>query len=364
MVPCRLVRSRFLFPLLTVALGLPGCGGGSPTSPSTPVPTYPVTAVVFYDENGNGVLDPTEAVRVPELDVDVSGHVGRSEKLTGRVVVNGVPAGTFPVTLRPASMPPFFMPVSIPPVAVPQPAGSVLNIPVTLPIGDNVPNTYLAFGDSITVGEGSHSTNGYLNVVEELLAQNMGGRHHVIGDGVSGTTSGCGGSRGCGGNEGAERIEADLRRAHAAYLLILYGTNDWNKAPCKTAEPPCFTIESLRFMIQVAKGMRTLPVVSTIIPANPAETPPERNQWVAAMNENIKAMARQEGAAIADSYAAFTKAGNLPALFDGTVHPNDAGYQLIAGAFFLAMERPQAATVSRWGLPALFLAPAVTSARR
>src|SRR4029077_12742937 len=102
----------------------------------------------------------------------------------------------------------------------------------------------------------------------------------------------------------------------------------------------------------------------TIIPANPDQNPPERNQWVAAMNEKIKAMARQEGAALADSYAAFTKAGNLPTLFDGQVHPNDAGYQLIAGAFFLAMERPPAAATSRWGLSALFLAPAATSAGR
>ena len=359
------MRPRLAVLILLVATSLPGCGGGgSPTAPSPPAPTYPVTAVVFYDENGNGVLDATEAVRLSDIDVAVSGKVGRSEKLTGRAVVNGVPAGSFPVTLQTASMPPFWTPSTTPPVAVPQPAGSEADIPVTLPIGDNVPNTYLAFGDSITVGEGSHSTNGYISVVEELLAQYMGGRHRVIGDGISGTTSGCSSNRDCSGKEGAERIEADLRRARPAYLLILYGTNDWNKAPCKTAEPPCFTIDSLRFMIQVAKGQRTLPVVSTIIPANPDQTPPERNQWVAAMNEKIKAMARQEGAALADSYAAFMKAGSLPALFDGQVHPNDAGYQLIAGAFFIAMERPPAATGSRWGLPSLFLAPAVTSVRR
>ncbi|HEY2945857.1 MAG TPA: hypothetical protein VGN09_25730, partial [Vicinamibacteria bacterium] len=78
----------------------------------------------------------------------------------------------------------------------------------------------------------------------------------------------------------------------------------------------------------------------------------------------IKALARQEGAALADSYAAFTRAGNLPQLFDGQVHPNDAGYQLIAGAFFIAIARPPAATGSRWGLPSLFLSPAVTSAGR
>jgi lysophospholipase L1-like esterase len=347
------VRARLPLSILIAAVGLPGCGGGSPTAPP-PVQTYPVTAVVFYDENGNGVLDATEAVRLPEVDVDVSGHVGRSEKLTGRAVVNGVPAGSYPVSLKTPSMPPFYAPASMPAVSVPQASGAEADVPVTLPIGDNVRNTYLAFGDSITVGEGSHSTDGYRNVVEELLAQNMGGRHRVIGDGITGTTS----------DKGTDRIESSLRRNRPAYLLILYGTNDWNKAPCKIVDPPCFTIDSLRFMIQVAKAAHTLPVVSTIIPANPDQTPPERNQWVAAMNDKIKALARQEGAALADSYAAFTRAGNLPQLFDGQVHPNDAGYQLIAGAFFIAIARPPAATGSRWGLPSLFLAPAVTSAGR
>jgi len=238
-----------------------------------------------------------------------------------------------------------------------------LATPATLPIGTNVPNTYLAFGDSITVGEGSFSTNGYLDVVEQLLAQNLGGRHRVIGDGIDGTTSGCGSNRDCKGNEGAERIEASLRRSHPAYLLILYGTNDWNKAPCKTAESPCFTVDSLRFMIQVAKGARTLPVVSTIIPPNPSQTPPERNEWVVAMNEKIKALARQEGAALADSYGAFTRAGNLPSLFFDHVHPSDAGYQLIAGAFFTAIARSPTAAGAGWETPMLFEEPTGTSGR-
>lgn len=347
MVPCPFVRARLFLVVAVAAAGLPGCGGGggSPTSPGSAAPGYPVTAVVFYDENGNGVMDAAETVRLPDVDVEVAGHLGRTEKLTGRAVVNGVPAGSYAVSVRLASLPPFYGAAATPAITVPQTAGSEAPRPLTLPIGDNEPNTYLAFGDSITVGEGARSTDGYRDVLETLLAQNLGGRHHVIGDGVSGTTS----------DKGADRIETDLRRNHAAYLLVLYGTNDWNKAPCKSAEPPCFTIDNLRFMVRVAKSMRTLPVVSTIIPANPLyvdKNAAERNQWVAAMNEKIKAMAREEGAALADSHAAFMKAGNLSSLFDGEVHPNDAGYQLIAGAFFTAIARPPAATSSTWELVA------------
>jgi lysophospholipase L1-like esterase len=298
-----------------------------------------VTAVVFYDENGNGVMDADETVRLPEVDVEVAGHVGRSEKLTGRAVVNGVPAGSYPVSVRPSTLPPFYTASAVPAISVPQAAGSEALRPLTLPIGENRPNTYLAFGDSITIGEGARQSDGYRDILELLLAQNMGGRHRVIGDGISGNKS----------EQGADRIERSVREHHPAYLLILYGTNDWNKnKELCTAGAPCAIIENLRFMIQVAKGARTLPVISTIPPANPNANPPERNEWVASMNELIKAMARQEGAAVADTHAAFTRAGNLPALFFDHVHPNDAGYQLIAGAFFTAIARPPAATSTRW----------------
>src|SRR5439155_26464284 len=187
-VPCGPVLARLRLFILITAAGLPGCGGGSPPSPGPPVQTYPVPAVVFYDENGNGVLDATEAVRLPEVDVDVSGHVGRSEKLTGRAVVSGVPAGSYAVSLKMPSMPPFYAPATLPPITVPQAAGAEADVPVTLLIGDNPPNTYLAFGDSISVGEDSHSTDGYRIVVDELLVQNLGGSPRGISDWISGST--------------------------------------------------------------------------------------------------------------------------------------------------------------------------------
>jgi lysophospholipase L1-like esterase len=64
------------------------------------------------------------------------------------------------------------------------------------------------------------------------------------------------------------------------------------------------------------------------------------------MNELIKGLAKSEGALLADLNAAFKAKGNLPALFDPSdsqgVHPNDAGYDVIADAFFktIAGARP------------------------
>ena len=43
----------------------------------------------------------------------------------------------------------------------------------------------------------------------------------------------------------------------AAYVLILYGTNDWQDQTCQNKGPAaCFTIESLRGMIEVTKDTR------------------------------------------------------------------------------------------------------------
>ena len=49
-----------------VLLGTACGGGGSPTTPptTTPPPTYSVTATVFYDEDGNGLLGAQEHTRV------------------------------------------------------------------------------------------------------------------------------------------------------------------------------------------------------------------------------------------------------------------------------------------------------------
>ena len=144
------------------ALAVSGCGGGggSPTSPGgSGGSTYPVTAVIYYDENGNGSLDAGESVRLPGVDVEVAGHVGRSEKLTGRAVVNGVPAGSYAVSVRANSLPPFYA-ISHRAIDHRAPDGREAMTALTLPIGTNVPDTYLAFGDSITAGEGRTARTG------------------------------------------------------------------------------------------------------------------------------------------------------------------------------------------------------------
>src|SRR6188768_3182309 len=148
--------------LTTLCLGLAACGGGGggPTAPATPGPSHTVGVALFYDENGNGVLDPTEGVRIPDAVVEIGGKEGRSVALSGEVLVDAVPDGSRTLTVRPSTLPPYYQPPPPVPIAVPQTAGTTF-IPVTLPIGSNRPNVYLAFGDSITDGEGSSDGQGY-----------------------------------------------------------------------------------------------------------------------------------------------------------------------------------------------------------
>jgi lysophospholipase L1-like esterase len=298
---------------------------------------------VFYDENGNGTLDITENVRVPDVEVEVAGRTARTEKVTGRAVVAGVPEGSHRVTAREASLPAFYGTVASASASVqsPQPAGADVYVPLTLAIGANRPNVYMGFGDSITVGDGARSTDGYRDVLEQLLQQHFG-RAQVISDGMGGTRS----------SGGADRIGTSLTRHRPAYTLILYGTNDWNRASfeCRTTYV-CDTVENLRYTIGVVKAVQSLPVIGTIPPANPDhDFTADRNVWVGKINEQIRRMAREEGAAVADIHAAFLREPNLGGLFADHVHPNDRGYQAIAGEFFRAISRP-ASSAAPAGLP-------------
>ena len=343
--------------LLTLALTVSACGGGGggttgPNGVPSTGPTFSVSGAVFYDENGNGALDAGENVRVPEVTVQIGTATGKTSKVLGEFTVPGVPAGTQQVTLSRATLPPFYAAPASVTVTVPQTTG--LLIPVTLPIGTNRPNIYMGFGDSITIGEGSPGNRGYRIFLEERLAAYFG-RGSVVSEGVDATRS----------NAGANRIDASLNRARPAYTLILYGTNDFNVLDCKV-NPPCFTIDSLRDIVLSARGSRSLPILSTIIPANPnAALQPDRNQWVAAQNVKIRALGRELQVPVADPEPLFTRDPNFDRLYFDHVHPNNSGYDHIAEAFFTAIVTPTpTTTLSLPGPPTLFTPPTSLRAPR
>jgi lysophospholipase L1-like esterase len=325
--------STTLVVLLALALG--ACGGGSPAGPSgpsgpVPVPGHPVSGVVFYDENGNGLQDSSELVRLPAVTVGVGGRTAQSQA-GGRVTVNDVPAGSQSGALRADSLPAHFVAGSPVPIQVPQSQGSEAAFPATLPIGGNRVNVYMAFGDSISAGDGSVDGGGYRGYLEADL-RSYWGRATLVNEGVAGTRS----------DRGEERLGESLNRVRPAYTLILYGTNDWNRIECRT-QFPCYTIDAIRSMIGQARAFRSMPIVGTIPPVNAAIVtlaPPERVEWVKQMNDLIRPMVRQEGAALADVHAAMLRETSQTALFSDHVHPSERGYQVIAREFFRAITQP------------------------
>jgi lysophospholipase L1-like esterase len=208
--------------------------------------------------------------------------------------------------------------------------GQQVLVPIVLPIGrSNHPNQYNAFGDSITRGDGSSDGRGYPARLEPKLVAQFGAAS-VRNRGAEATNS----------YEAIERVERNL--ANDAYVLILYGTNDWHIPSCQDS-PPCDTVENLRVVVRRVKGAGSLPFLATLTPANPAINP-GRNQWIAAINTGIKAMAREEGAFLVDLNLAFqNQGGDLSRFFVDDVHLNDAGYEVVANGFFEAIAHGRAA---------------------
>jgi len=328
---------------LTCVLILPlaACGGssssGSPSGPSGPsVPTQSVVVTVFYDENSNGRLDSDEGVRLPGIEVVIGTGSGITGVGTGQAAVTGVLEGSHNVALREGSIPSFYQAAA--PIPIQVPASAEVLYPVGLPIGNNNPNLYLGFGDSITVGVGSNDGRGYGRKLQDQLGPHLGRAEvRLSGSGRSGDSS----------IEGTEVIKKDMRDLAPAYTLVLHGTNDWHEQPCQDVPASdCFTIDALRSILQEVRVWRSLPVLGTLPPVNPALAPAGRNLWVDEMNVLIRALASEQGAVLADINAAFRAQGDLPSLFSDDVHPNDAGYDVLAEAWFDAITRSRSAAAS------------------
>jgi lysophospholipase L1-like esterase len=282
-----------------------------------------VTAIVFYDKNGNGVQDPPDHA-VPDVEVVIGGKTGRSAVGSGAAAVADVPAGSHSVTLRAESVPPFFRAGTLPTVQVP--ADGPVRVGLTLPIANNRPDVYVAFGDSITTGANVPRSETYPTRLQARLIAHFGDAF-VNNRGGDATNT----------FEAIERFRRNVPANEPAYTLILYGTNDWHDPVCQSNTPQCHTVPNLRTIVRSVKAEGSLPFLATIIPTNPALSPQSRNDWVDGINTELKAMAAAEGAFLVDLNRAFKNQPSLPALFDDHVHPNAAGYDVIAQGFFEAI---------------------------
>ena len=137
---------------------------------------------------------------------------------------------------------------------------------------------------------------------------------------------------------GARRLPTLLTSFRPGFLLILYGTNDWDDPACR--DDSC-TVDNLQSMIRAAKARGTLVFLGTLPPTNvghDARASVARNEWVARVNLEVAALSRDEGVVLVDIHKAFiSSAPGLPSLFVDSLHPSDAGYTLMSKTWFDAM---------------------------
>lgn len=338
--------SRSLRTALVTGLAglLSACGDGTtgPSALPTPTPvTHPVTVVAYLDENANGVFDPTEGTRIPNVEIVIGSAKATTAVQTGQATLQAT-EGSQSLTVTAASLPPFYRGPAAP-IQVTVPSGGQVMVPITIPRGSNRANVYMAFGDSITNGEPEvPDGNGYRGFLQAMLRAHFGSGE-VANEGRDATES----------DFGASIIAARLRAIRPSFTLIHYGTNDWNQSVCDRASKvptPCFTTASLRAMVQEVNSSGGHAFLATIIPVNvgyDGRTPPERQDWVDQVNVTIKQVADQEGAVLVDLNDAFKRSGLTgSALYVDHVHPTTAGYQIMAQTWFGAITKAYSKTLS------------------
>ncbi len=175
--------------------------------------------------------------------------------------------------------------------------------PDTSNIGDNDLNTVVCLGDSITFGIGIPSAQSYPSQLAGLTGK------RIINAGVSGETSG----------GGVGRVQGQLNRHSPAFLIAMYGANDIINGLSATG-----AAENLRKIVQVCKANQTIPILATVTPMFGART--VFNPTIDSANEQIRAMASEEGVDVVNLNAAMQDEG----LFADGLHPNAEGAALIA----------------------------------
>lgn len=186
------------------------------------------------------------------------------------------------------------------------------------------PRRYIAFGDSITEGFGddpARAEKGYPPRLEVLLNQ-RGVTAEVINRGLGGETTG----------EGLSRLSRVLENNPAEVLLLMEGTNDVNARVSN--ETIAFNLDEMGDRAE-ARGMEV--VHATVVPRLPSANYDGKNMVTADLAGRIREVAYRNERKLADPFEVFFgQTPNWTTLYvggDDKLHPNAAGYDLIARVF-------------------------------
>jgi lysophospholipase L1-like esterase len=206
---------------------------------------------------------------------------------------------------------------------------------------------FVAFGDSITEGATAScervtpfmsfaetmlvlqtSANDvwtYPNVLQNLLRSRYPAQLPTVSN------------RGRGGEsvfDGNARLPGVLAQDMPEVLLIQEGANDVN-----ASRDAADIAASLRSMVRVGRDRGALVLLGTLLPQRPIQLGSCRGYGasrIAAVNDQIRAVAAGEQVVLVDLFQAF---GGVPGDLIGAdgLHPSEAGYRQIAESFFVAI---------------------------
>lgn len=134
---------------------------------------------------------------------------------------------------------------------------------------------------------------------------------------------------------GVNRINDVLRRFRPSVILLDFSPNDLVFG----AET---TIDNLRIMVDAARANRTVPIIGTLVPATSYHS--GWNPFIVDVNNRILALCAEQGLECADHYAAFVEDPGFQAspyalLAEDGLHPNHAGYALMAETWYRSVRR-------------------------
>jgi acyl-CoA thioesterase I len=165
--------------------------------------------------------------------------------------------------------------------------------------------TIICFGDSITAGSGANQGNDYPSLLSQILGI------PVINAGVGGDTT----------RDALARVDADVLQHNPRMVIIEFSGNDFLRSI-----PREETLDNLDKLIQMIQGAGAMVVLAEVAAGTFGD----------AYLEGFQRIAKKRHALLVPNIMK----GILfnPSLKSDEIHPNDAGYRLIAERIYIAIE--------------------------
>jgi lysophospholipase L1-like esterase len=203
-------------------------------------------------------------------------------------------------------------------------ASCTFDVDVAAPIPQLSVTKFLGFGDSETEGKVGQSPSqlfptSYTIKLQSMLQARYSAQTVVVAN------------DGQGGQEAADpqtlrRFEDALARENPQVVLLMDGANDLDKKGDDGVDP---VVNALDTMVGRASARGISVFLATIPPEKPCSA---GSGSVSSLNNKIAALAGRRQLTLVDVYAAFN--GDLGLIGSDCLHPTDAGYQVIAQAFY------------------------------